>query len=99
MKARKIESALGQLCLKAGLMSRDQLHQALAHQAANGGRIGDVIVALGLATDEQIADLVDKQIRWRKGKRINVMEEILSSNRARVRSNSEEMEVTGEHAI
>jgi energy-coupling factor transporter ATP-binding protein EcfA2 len=45
---------LGNILVAKGLVTVENINQAIEHQNANGGRLGDSIVALGLLTKEQI---------------------------------------------
>ena len=45
---------LGNLLVAKGLVSVEDIQQAINHQKSNGGRLGDSVVALGLMTKEQI---------------------------------------------
>ncbi len=45
---------LGNILVAKGLVSAADINRAIEHQTANGGRIGDSIIALGLLTKEQI---------------------------------------------
>lgn len=48
----------GNLLVAKGLVSADGIKQAIDHQRANGGRLGDSIVALGLMTKQQINEVL-----------------------------------------
>ena len=52
---------LGDMLLKAGLISQDQLALALDHQDKNGGRIGYNLVKLGFTSEEEITNLLSEQ--------------------------------------
>ncbi len=45
---------LGNLLVAKGLVSTADINRAMEHNLANGGRLGDSIIALGLLTKEQI---------------------------------------------
>jgi energy-coupling factor transporter ATP-binding protein EcfA2 len=45
---------LGNILVAKGLMTAEQVNQAMEHNAANGGRLGDSIVALGFLSHQQI---------------------------------------------
>jgi predicted ATPase with chaperone activity len=51
---------LGNILVAKGLVSMEQINQAVEHQETNGGRLGDSIVALGLLTKDQIAKVLDE---------------------------------------
>lgn len=52
---KKIEKPLGQILIEGGLISRQQLQEALAVQENQGGLIGEIVVKLGFAKEEDIA--------------------------------------------
>jgi hypothetical protein len=52
---------LGELFVENGLLSEEQLEQALAEQAAMGGRLGDKLVELGYVTRHALARLLAEQ--------------------------------------
>ncbi len=52
---------LGDLLIDEGLISKDQLNNALSYQKENGGRLGSILVQLGFITDEQISKALGKQ--------------------------------------
>jgi type IV pilus assembly protein PilB len=52
---------IGELLLKEKRISPEQLQQALAHQKANGGKLGANLVLMGFVKDEEITGLLSKQ--------------------------------------
>src|SRR6266571_342161 len=52
---------IGELLLKEKRISPEQLQQALAHQKANGGKLGYNLVKMGFVKDEEITALLSKQ--------------------------------------
>src|SRR5947209_4011260 len=52
---------LGELFVENGLLSEEQLEQALAEQAAMGGRLGDKLVELRYVTRHALARLLAEQ--------------------------------------
>ncbi len=48
----------GNLLVAKGLVSAQDIDQAINHQQAHGGRLGDSIIALGLLTKEQIDEVL-----------------------------------------
>src|SRR5262245_23026271 len=52
---------IGELLLKEKRITPEQLQQALAHQKANGGKLGHNLVKMGLVKDEEITALLSKQ--------------------------------------
>jgi energy-coupling factor transporter ATP-binding protein EcfA2 len=51
---------IGNILVAKGLVSAADIQRAVAHQEANGGRLGDAIVALGLLTHEQIEKVLNE---------------------------------------
>ena len=49
---------IGNLLVAKGLVSAEDISQALIHQQTHGGRLGDSIVALGLLSREQIDEVL-----------------------------------------
>ena len=47
---------VGEKLMAAGLITEEQLEQALAEAKASGARVGDVVVSLGFATKEQVEE-------------------------------------------
>lgn len=58
---RVVTKQLGELLLERGLISADQLEQALKVQKERGGLIGQVLVMLGFAKEEEIAQILTVQ--------------------------------------
>ncbi len=54
---------LGDILIKEGLITREQLHQALAEQRASKHRLGYVLVKLGLVQELEITKLLGRQYR------------------------------------
>jgi type IV pilus assembly protein PilB len=52
---------LGELLLKENLITPDQLKQALDHQKANGGRLGNSLVKLGFLNDDEVTAVLSRQ--------------------------------------
>src|SRR5208337_79125 len=52
---------LGEILLKENLITPDQLKQALEHQKANGGRLGNSLVRLGFMSDEEVMAVLSRQ--------------------------------------
>ena len=52
---------LGDLLVKAGLITSEQLVQALEHQKKSGGRLGSCLVTLGFVTDEDVTTFLSRQ--------------------------------------
>ncbi|MGA3324450.1 MAG: type IV-A pilus assembly ATPase PilB [Terriglobia bacterium] len=52
---------LGEILLKENLITADQLKQALEHQKANGGRLGNSLVKLGYLNDDEVTAVLSRQ--------------------------------------
>jgi type IV pilus assembly protein PilB len=52
---------LGEILLKENLITSDQLNQALEHQKANGGRLGNSLVRLGFMSDDEVMAVLSRQ--------------------------------------
>ena len=55
MARRLITKRLGEVLLERGVISHEQLDQALAHQQAQGGLMGQILIQLGFTTEEEVA--------------------------------------------
>ncbi len=53
---------LGDLLMKAGKISPDQLKELLAAQKGTGKKLGEIVVERGIATDEEISGVIRTQI-------------------------------------
>jgi len=52
---------LGEMLLKAGMVSQEQLQEALEAQKKNGGRLGFNLVRLGIVREDDITQLLSEQ--------------------------------------
>ncbi|MDI6740916.1 MAG: ATPase, T2SS/T4P/T4SS family, partial [Candidatus Edwardsbacteria bacterium] len=52
---------IGDMLLKAGLISGEQLDKALAEQKGSGSRIGSILVKLGFLSEDEIVQFLSKQ--------------------------------------
>jgi hypothetical protein len=50
--------SFGDILVAKGLASAQDIARALDHQKANGGRIGESLVALGIVTQEQVSEVI-----------------------------------------
>lgn len=74
--SEKKSGSLGQMLLDHGKITPDQLEQALVVQKESGHRLGEILAGMGVVTQEEIEDLVRKQIEeevfdllsWRGGR-------------------------------
>ena len=55
MAKRIITKRLGEVLLGRGVINRAQLEQALAYQKEHGGLMGQVLIQLGVITEEEVA--------------------------------------------
>jgi type IV pilus assembly protein PilB len=56
-----MSAKLGEILLKENLITPDQLKQALDHQKANGGRLGNSLVKLGFLNDDEVTAVLSRQ--------------------------------------
>lgn len=61
IKRSKTPKMLGEILVEKGIIQKEQLQKALETQAEKGGLIGEVIVGLGFATEEAIAQCLAHQ--------------------------------------
>src|SRR5215475_6573754 len=52
---------LGELLLKANLITRDQLEQAISHQKVEAGSLGTILTKLGLVKEEAVSRCLGQQ--------------------------------------
>ncbi|HSR53657.1 MAG TPA: type IV-A pilus assembly ATPase PilB [Acidobacteriota bacterium] len=52
---------IGEVLIQQGLLNKEQLNQALAHQRKNGGRLGSTLSELGYCSDLAICQALSKQ--------------------------------------
>jgi type IV pilus assembly protein PilB len=55
MAKRLITKRIGEVLLERGLITRKKLEDALAHQKEHGGLMGQVLIKLGMVTEEDVA--------------------------------------------
>lgn len=58
---RIVSKQLGDLLLERGILKKDQLEKALRIQKEKGGLLGTILVGLGYATEEEIAQAITVQ--------------------------------------
>ncbi|HSR70640.1 MAG TPA: type IV-A pilus assembly ATPase PilB [Acidobacteriota bacterium] len=56
-----MSTRIGEVLIEQGLLSHEQLNQALAHQRRNGGRLGTTLSELGYCSDLAICQALSKQ--------------------------------------
>ncbi len=57
-----VKKKLGEILIESGLITEDQLNNAILLQTGKNKRLGKVLVELGYANEEQIAETVSKQL-------------------------------------
>jgi len=57
-----VRSRLGECLVQAGVLDQDDLHTAIREHDRSGDRLGAVLMRLGLATEEQIAETLASQL-------------------------------------
>ena len=53
---------LGELLIKEGLLTQEQLGKTIALQNKEGGRLGEILVKLGMVKEEQLVSVLGKQL-------------------------------------
>jgi len=59
---RRVHLKLGEILIKKGLITEDQLRKALESQKAEGGPLGEVIVKLGMVDEQEIVSALGEQL-------------------------------------
>jgi hypothetical protein len=65
MFGQPARSRLGDVLVDAGVLTREQLDRALAEQAAWGGRLGQILLNLGLVEEQNLASAIGRQLGLR----------------------------------
>jgi type IV pilus assembly protein PilB len=65
MAVQTARSRLGDVLVEARVLTRDQLDRALAEQGAWGGRLGQVLLNLGLLDEQTLASAIARQLGLR----------------------------------
>jgi len=60
-KKKKIDKLLGEILVERGIITADQLKEVLDTQIQQGGLVGEIIVKLRFATEEEIAQCLSFQ--------------------------------------
>jgi len=70
---------LGELLLEEGLVTREQIEQALETQRRTGQRLGRVLVELGMVSDWQVADVLARHYNFKRAEldKITVPKDVL----------------------
>jgi type IV pilus assembly protein PilB len=58
----EVRPHLGSLLLEKGLISHDQLDEALTERAASGGLLGETLVRLGFIFEDELARVLAEQV-------------------------------------
>jgi type IV pilus assembly protein PilB len=58
---RFVSKKIGQILIESGIVTKDQIQQAVDLQNEKGGIIGSILIALGYVTEEQIAHALTAQ--------------------------------------
>jgi len=58
---RVVSKQLGELLIERGILKKKELEKALSIQKEKGGLLGNILVVLGYATEEQIAQAITVQ--------------------------------------
>jgi len=56
-----MSARIGDLLVKDGIISQDQLTKALGEQKKTGGRLGSILVKLGFVSDEEVTTFLSRQ--------------------------------------
>lgn len=56
-----MSTKLGETLIREGLITSQQLREALEHQRAHGGRLGSTLVKLGFISDEEVTAVLSRQ--------------------------------------
>ncbi|MFS8524018.1 MAG: ATPase, T2SS/T4P/T4SS family [Limnochordales bacterium] len=75
----RIRKRLGEMLLEEGLVTQEQLNEALEMQRRTGRRLGRVVVELGLVTEAQVADVLARHLNLKRLDldRVTVPKEVL----------------------
>ncbi|PSQ93834.1 MAG: MSHA biogenesis protein MshE, partial [Proteobacteria bacterium SW_6_67_9] len=65
MAARK-KIRLGEVLVRDGLISEDQLKTALGEQKRRGRRLGNTLIDLGYATEDEVLDSLARQLELKR---------------------------------
>jgi hypothetical protein len=65
MDVQPARSRLGDVLVDAGVLPREHLDRALAEQAAWGGRLGQILLNLGLIEERNLASAIGRQLGLR----------------------------------
>lgn len=57
-----MKKRLGEILLEAGVITREQIDQAIQYQSKKGIKIGEALIEMGLVTEKQIREALEKQL-------------------------------------
>jgi type IV pilus assembly protein PilB len=60
-RKKKIEKLLGEILVENNIIAQEQLKEALEFQVKAGGLVGEIVVKLGFAKEEEIAQCISYQ--------------------------------------
>lgn len=61
-KERKIDKLIGEIILESGMISEEQLEDALQYQKSWGGKVGEILIERGYITKEKLKHYLNVQI-------------------------------------
>lgn len=61
-KALSTRRLLGELLLESGVITKDQLWEALERQKSIGGRVGNILVGLGYVSESKLKEFLGRQL-------------------------------------
>ena len=61
-KALTTRRLLGELLLESGVITKDQLWEALERQKSIGGRVGNILVGLGYISESKLKEFLGRQL-------------------------------------
>ncbi len=61
-KTQRVKQRLGELLVEEGLITSNQLKEALRRQAQVGGQIGSILIEMGFITTDQLLEYLSKQL-------------------------------------
>ena len=62
----RIKKRLGEMLVEGGLLTDEQLHQAIANQKRTNLKLGQFLVREGIVSGSQIVDQISKQLKMKK---------------------------------
>ncbi|MCV5638823.1 hypothetical protein OFN49_28455, partial [Escherichia coli] len=58
----QLRKRLGDLLVEEGIVSEDQIQQALSAQRSTGQKLGDALIDLGFITEKQMLEFLSQQL-------------------------------------